>query len=70
MKLPGRAWLELSVESDDDGGAVYRQRAIFEPHGFAGHLYWQSIAPFHGVVFGGMACNITGAAAQQDAPTP
>ncbi len=62
MRLPGRAWLELSVTEGVDGGAVYHQRAIFEPHGLAGHLYWKSIAPFHGVVFGGMARNITGAA--------
>ncbi|MFC3455306.1 SDR family oxidoreductase [Amycolatopsis speibonae] len=62
MKLPGRAWLELSVESDEDGGTVYRQRAVFEPHGLAGHAYWKGIAPFHGVVFGGMVRNITGAA--------
>ncbi|KFU77319.1 Uncharacterized conserved protein YbjT, contains NAD(P)-binding and DUF2867 domains [Amycolatopsis lurida] len=62
MKLPGRAWLELGVESDEDGRTVYRQRAVFEPHGLAGHAYWKGIAPFHGVVFGGMVRNITGAA--------
>ncbi|MEU3627223.1 NAD(P)-dependent oxidoreductase [Amycolatopsis coloradensis] len=62
MKLPGRAWLELGVESDEDGGTIYRQRAVFEPHGLAGHAYWKGVAPFHGVVFGGMARNITGAA--------
>ncbi|EMD25139.1 Putative nucleoside-diphosphate-sugar epimerase [Amycolatopsis azurea DSM 43854] len=62
MKLPGRAWLELSVESDEDGATVYRQRAVFEPHGLAGHAYWKGIAPFHGIVFGGMVRNITGAA--------
>ncbi|MEU8413277.1 SDR family oxidoreductase [Amycolatopsis japonica] len=62
MKLPGRAWLELGVESDDDGRTIYRQRAVFEPHGLAGHAYWKGIAPFHGVVFGGMVRNITGAA--------
>ena len=28
----------------------------------AGYLYWWSVAPFHGIVFGGMARNITGAA--------
>ncbi len=62
MKLPGRAWLELSVESDEDGETIYRQRAVFEPRGLAGHAYWKGIAPFHGVVFGGMVRNITGAA--------
>ncbi|MGH3095242.1 MAG: SDR family oxidoreductase [Streptosporangiales bacterium] len=67
MKVPGKAWLELSAEPDADGGARYRQRAMFEPHGLAGHLYWKSIAPFHDVVFGGMARNITGAAETHDA---
>ncbi len=65
MKLPGRAWLELGVETGPDGGAVYRQRAVFEPHVLAGHLYWGAISPFHDLVFGGMARNITGAASAQ-----
>ncbi len=64
MLLPGRAWLELEVVPDGDG-ARYRQRALFEPRGLAGHLYWKSIAPFHDVVFGGMARNITGTAEHQ-----
>lgn len=62
MKLPGLAWLELMVDSTEDGTTVFRQRAIFEPHGFGGHLYWKSISPFHGIVFGGMARNITSSA--------
>jgi uncharacterized protein YbjT (DUF2867 family) len=62
MKVPGRAWLELSVGPGPDGGSVYRQRAVFVPKGLAGHVYWWSVAPFHGVVFGGMVRNITGAA--------
>jgi hypothetical protein len=41
---------------------TYSQRAIFRPHGLAGHAYWRSISPFHGVVFGGMLKNITAAA--------
>jgi uncharacterized protein YbjT (DUF2867 family) len=63
MRLPGRAWLELTAEPSPGGGSVYRQRAIFEPHGLAGHLYWKGIAPFHDAIFGGMVRNITGAAA-------
>ncbi|AUY47839.1 SDR family oxidoreductase [Streptomyces sp. CB01881] len=59
MRLPGLAWLELSVTPDGDGAACYRQRALFHPHGLAGHAYWWSVAPFHSVVFGGMARNIT-----------
>ena len=62
MRLPGRAWLELAVTPDGDGSVRYRQRALFEPRGLAGHLYWKTIAPFHGIVFGGMVRNITGTA--------
>src|SRR5580704_1216730 len=66
MKLPGLAWLELSVGQDPDGLTSYRQRAIFRPRGLAGHAYWRSISPFHGVVFGGMLANITAAAEQAE----
>ncbi|WP_434588128.1 SDR family oxidoreductase [Streptomyces sp. A5-4] len=62
MRVPGLAWLELRVETDEKGRTVYRQRALFHPHGLAGHAYWWSVAPFHGVVFGGMARNIAAAA--------
>jgi uncharacterized protein YbjT (DUF2867 family) len=62
MRVPGRAWLELSAVPDPRGGTLYRQRAVFEPHGLAGHAYWKAIDPFHDIVFGGMARNITGTA--------
>jgi uncharacterized protein YbjT (DUF2867 family) len=62
MKLPGLAWLEMAVGQDHDGMTTYSQRAIFQPRGLAGHAYWRSISPFHGVVFGGMLRNITAAA--------
>lgn len=66
MRLPGRAWLEMRAEPGGDGGSRYVQRAVFLPHGLAGHLYWKSVAPFHAVVFGGMARNIARGAAQPD----
>ncbi|MDO8107236.1 SDR family oxidoreductase [Isoptericola sp. b441] len=53
MRLPGLAWLELEVTSEGDGSRL-RQAAIYHPHGLPGHLYWWSVAPFHGVVFGPM----------------
>lgn len=61
LRVPGRAWLEMMVD-DDPSGCVYRQRALFLPHGLSGLLYWQSISPFHAIVFGGMARNIARAA--------
>ena len=62
MRLPGLAWLELVVDEDDHGRTVFRQRALFHPHGLAGHAYWRAVVPFHGVVFGGMQRNIAQAA--------
>nr|WP_232794241.1 DUF2867 domain-containing protein [Pseudofrankia saprophytica] len=69
LPLPGRAWLELSAVPDAEGaegaqgaqgaqGAVYRQRAIFEPHGLAGHVGWKALAALHGAALGRMARGI------------
>jgi hypothetical protein len=57
MRLPGRAWLELRV-TPDGAGSRYHQRAVFQPRGLAGHLYWWAVAPFHGIVFGHMLRNV------------
>lgn len=62
MKLPGLAWLEMSVEPLPSGGSLYRQRAVFFPSGLSGRLYWFSILPLHGIIFSGMANRITSAA--------
>lgn len=73
MRVPGLAWLELGVEPDPSGGSRYHQRAVFQPHGLAGHLYWKAITPFHNAVFGGMVRNITGTAERRpsgSAPWP
>jgi hypothetical protein len=65
MRLPGRAWLEFRVDPSGDG-STYTQRAIFQPRGLAGHVYWWSVAPFHRLVFGGMARNIAAAVRDPD----
>ncbi|WP_432056587.1 SDR family oxidoreductase [Streptomyces sp. bgisy022] len=64
MRLPGAAWLEMRVVTDEQGRTRYRQRAVFHPRGLPGHAYWWSVSPFHAIVFGGMARNITQAAAK------
>ncbi|MDT0267214.1 SDR family oxidoreductase [Streptomyces sp. DSM 44915] len=58
MRLPGDAWLELAVGRDAAGRTVYRQRALYHPRGFVGHLYWWAVAPFHAWIFGGMVRKI------------
>ncbi|MGW5530814.1 SDR family oxidoreductase [Streptomyces xanthochromogenes] len=62
MRLPGLAWLEMSVEATGAGRSRYRQRAVFHPRGLLGHAYWWSVSPFHAIVFGGMARNMAKAA--------
>ncbi|MGQ4333003.1 SDR family oxidoreductase [Streptomyces hayashii] len=73
MRLPGLAWLELRADPAAGGRARFHQRAVFHPHGLLGHAYWWSVAPFHALVFGGMARNIAQAAvadAAARAPEP
>jgi hypothetical protein len=53
MKLPGRAWLEFTVEQKGDT-CVIRQTAVFDPKGLSGLLYWYGIYPLHVFVFRGM----------------
>lgn len=61
MKVPGLAWLELSV-TPEGTGSRYDQRAVFFPRGLSGRLYWLAVLPFHGFVFRGMAEHIIAAA--------
>ncbi len=61
MRLPGLAWLELEVQ-DDGGKTTLCQRALFHPRGMLGHVYWWSVWPFHGIVFGSMQRNMARAA--------
>lgn len=58
MRMPGRAWLEFTVE-EREGTTHLIQRAVYWPHGLAGHAYWWSVAPFHAFVFPPMARHIT-----------
>lgn len=60
-KLPGQAWLELIVDADGDGTRL-TQRALFHPHGLAGHVYWNGMLLGHQAVFGSMHRNMVGAA--------
>ena len=46
MKLPGKAWLEFSIEDDR-----LIQTAHYYPNGLWGRLYWYVTNPFHNLVF-------------------
>jgi len=69
MRMPGRAWLEFTVEECADGGSRLRQRAVYWPKGLAGHAYWWSVAPFHAFVFPPMARHIVESAERLPAPS-
>ena len=62
MRLPGGAWLTFAIADDEGPQPVLHQRALFVPHGLAGTLYWWSVWPFHGIVFGAMLRNLAKAA--------
>jgi uncharacterized protein YbjT (DUF2867 family) len=73
FQVPGLAWLELriSVAGGRRPVTVYTQRAVFHPKGLSGHLYWKSMEPFHGIIFGSMLRNIRSNAEDLDLqPTP
>ena len=44
-RAPGREWLELTVESQNGRGSLYRQRATFVPIGIPGRVYWFAVRP-------------------------
>ena len=55
MRLPGEAWLEFKVRENQ-----ITQTATFRPKGIWGRLYWYSVYPLHGIVFGGMIRKLAG----------
>ncbi len=50
MKLPGKAWLQFSVDQE---GAKNRLsvNAYYQPNGVFGRLYWHVCLPFHFFIF-------------------
>jgi hypothetical protein len=57
MKVPGKAWLEFSIDESEQG-CVFMQRAMFEPKGLFGLLYWYALYPIHAFMFQGMVAEI------------
>jgi uncharacterized protein YbjT (DUF2867 family) len=53
MKVPGRAWLQFQVRSQDSG-CTLTQTALFAPKGLFGLVYWYGLYPIHGLIFSGM----------------
>jgi uncharacterized protein YbjT (DUF2867 family) len=55
MKAPGPAWMQFEIQQSSNGKTLFIQTAFFEPHGLAGLAYWYALAPFHQLIFTGMA---------------
>ncbi|HMJ74401.1 MAG TPA: SDR family oxidoreductase [Iamia sp.] len=62
MRLPGEAWLEWRLDTEDDGRTRLHQRALFHPRGIGGRAYWYALLPFHLLVFRRMGHRIARAA--------
>ena len=62
MRLPGLAWLELSIRQVETATGppqtFYVQKALFMPRGIPGEAYWRAVTPFHELIFGSMLKNI------------
>ena len=50
MKLPGKAWLEFKISSQDEGNRL-TATPYFEPKGITGKIYWYIFLPFHTIIF-------------------
>ena len=50
MKLPGKAWLEFEIKPSG-GQNQLSVSGHFDPHGFAGKIYWYCFLPFHRIIF-------------------
>ncbi len=69
MILPGKAWLQFTVDEMEHEGRTTRRlnlKASFQPKGVGGRLYWGAVLPFHHLIFPRMAKNIIKEALRKD----
>lgn len=50
MKLPGRAWLEFSIDKEEHKNR-FSVKAYYQPRGIFGKIYWYIFLPFHHFIF-------------------
>ncbi|MCZ7556066.1 MAG: SDR family oxidoreductase [Bacteroidia bacterium] len=58
MIVPGKAWLQFRILTDDEGSTQLTQTAFFASKGLAGWLYWYALYPIHALIFSGMIRSI------------
>ena len=69
MILPGKAWLEFTIEEVEVDGKKMRkisQDATFSPRGLGGQLYWFAVSPFHVLIFPRMLMNLVRSSNRKD----
>ena len=65
MKVPGSAWLQFEVKSQDhDKKPLLAQTAFFAPKGLLGLIYWYGLYPMHALIFRGMIQRLAARAEQ------
>ena len=50
MKLPGKAWLEFSINDEENKNRL-SVKAHYQPRCFFGKIYWYVFLPFHHIIF-------------------
>lgn len=58
VRMPGEAWLDISLDPGPGGSLVYRQTTVFQPAGAAGRAYWYAMLLPHKAVLGRLAADI------------
>jgi uncharacterized protein YbjT (DUF2867 family)/uncharacterized protein YndB with AHSA1/START domain len=66
MKVPGRAWLQFQVRTQEGGRTLLSQTAFFAPRGLWGLLYWYALYPVHQLIFSGMIRRLAARVALQE----
>ncbi len=51
MKLPGKGWLEFSIDEIGRGARKLSSTAYFDTNSLFGHMYWYAFTPFHHYIF-------------------
>ena len=57
-RMPGEAWLDVSLHPGPGATLLYRQTTVFRPAGAAGHAYWWGMLVPHRVVLGRLAGDV------------
>jgi len=58
VRMPGQAWLDISLEPGPEGTLVYRQTTVFRPAGAAGRAYWYATLAPHRAVMARLTADI------------